>query len=102
MRVRIARDELRRLREPTQAINALEAEIAELAAHVAPQLLTEPGFGRLTAAKLVAEITGADRWSVLAAVSSCGTGCSVSSYLIGLSCWRSSWVTLMPSVGWVM
>ena len=63
MRVRIARDELRRLRELTQAINALEAEIAELVAQVAPQLLDEPGFGPLTAAKLVGEIAGAARFS---------------------------------------
>ena len=63
MRVRIARDELRRLRELTQAIKALEAEIADLVAKVAPQLLTEPGFGPLTAAKLVGEIAGADRFA---------------------------------------
>ena len=30
---------------------------------VAPQLLTEPGFGPLTAAKLVGEIAGADRFA---------------------------------------
>jgi transposase len=46
MRVRIARDELRRLRELTQAINALEAEIAELVGQVAPQLLMSLGSGR--------------------------------------------------------
>src|SRR5436190_4088680 len=63
MRVRIARDELRRLRELTQAIRALETEIAELVAKVAPQLLSEPGFGPLTAAKLVGEIAGADRFA---------------------------------------
>ena len=63
MRVRIARDELRRLRELTQAITALEAEIAELVARVAPQLLSEPGFGPLTAAKLVGEIAGAARFA---------------------------------------
>ena len=63
MRVRIARDELRRLRELTQAINALESEITELVGHVAPQLLTEPGFGPLTAAKLVGEIAGAERFA---------------------------------------
>ena len=44
MRVRIARDELRRLRELTQAINGLEREITELVGRLAPQLLTEPGF----------------------------------------------------------
>src|SRR5512132_898826 len=62
MRVRIARDELRRLRELTTAINALESEIAELVGQVAPQLLDEPGFGPLTAAKLVGEIAGAGRF----------------------------------------
>jgi transposase len=63
MRVRIARDELRRIRELTQTINALEAEIAQLVARIAPQLLSEPGFGPLTAAKLVGEIAGASRFA---------------------------------------
>ena len=48
-RVRIARDEAW-LREPTQTINSLEAEIAALVRSIAPQLLFEPGFGPLTAA----------------------------------------------------
>src|SRR4029453_1384607 len=48
MRVRIARDELPRLRELTVAIDALEAEIADLVAQVAPQLPPDPGFGPLT------------------------------------------------------
>src|SRR5687767_350741 len=60
---RIARDELRRLRELTQTINALEGEIAQLVAQIAPQLLTEPGFGPLTAAKLVGEVAGAGRFA---------------------------------------
>jgi transposase len=63
MRVRIARDELRRIRELSQTIKALEAEIADLAAQIAPHLLTEPGFGPLTAAKLVGEIAGAGRFA---------------------------------------
>jgi transposase len=63
MRVRIARDELRRLRELTHTIKALEAEIAQLVAQIAPQLLSEPGFGPLTAAKLVGEIAGAARFA---------------------------------------
>ena len=63
MRVRIARDELRRIRELSQTIKALEAEIAQLVAGIAPQLLTEPGFGPLTAAKLVGEIAGAHRFT---------------------------------------
>jgi hypothetical protein len=46
MRVRIACDELRRLRELTLAINRLEREIAELVEQIAPQLLGEPGFSR--------------------------------------------------------
>src|SRR3954454_15047615 len=53
MRVRIARDELRRIRELSQTIKALEAEIPSLVAEIAPQLLSEPGRGPLTAAKLV-------------------------------------------------
>ena len=63
MRVRIARDELRRLRELTHTITALEAEIAQLVTEVAPRLLAEPGIGPLTAAKLVGEIAGADRFA---------------------------------------
>jgi transposase len=63
MRVRIARDELRRIRELSQTIKALEREIAQLVAQIAPQLLTEPGFGPLTAAKLVGEIAGAGRFA---------------------------------------
>jgi transposase len=62
-RVRIARDELRHLRELTATINALETEIAELVDDVAPQLLAEPGFGPLTAAKLIGEIAGAERFA---------------------------------------
>jgi len=45
-RVRIARDELRHLRELSHTIDALEAEIAALVAQAAPQLLAEPGSGR--------------------------------------------------------
>jgi transposase len=62
-RVRIARDELRRLRELTVAADLLEAEIAELVEQVAPQLLDEPGFGALTTAKLLGEIAGAGRFA---------------------------------------
>ena len=63
MRVRIARDMLRRLRELTQTVNQLEREITALVEQVAPQLLTEPGFGPLIAAKLVGEIAGAQRFA---------------------------------------
>jgi transposase len=62
-RVRIARDELRRIKDLSHAVDALESEIAALVSEVAPQLLDEPGCGPLTAAKLVGEIAGADRYS---------------------------------------
>jgi transposase len=62
-RVRIARDELRRLRELTAAANELEAEISDLVDQAAPQLLSEPGFGPLTTAKLLGEIAGAGRFA---------------------------------------
>src|SRR3954468_22261045 len=66
MRVRIARDELRRLRDLTVAINQLEREITVLVGQIAPQLLAEPGFGPLIAAKLVGEIAGAQRFGTAA------------------------------------
>jgi transposase len=62
-RVRIARDELRQMRELSRTINALEAEIAELVAKVAPQPLAEPGFGPLTAGKLIGEIAAVGRFA---------------------------------------
>jgi transposase len=66
VRVRIARDELRRLRELTLAINRLEREITERVGQIAPQLLSAPGFGPLIAAKLVGEIAGAQRFATAA------------------------------------
>ena len=36
---------------------------AELVSDVAPQLLTQPGFGPLTAAKLVGEVAGIERFA---------------------------------------
>src|SRR3954467_9014410 len=66
MRVRIARDELRRLRELTLAVRQLEREITGLVTQIAPQLLDQPGFGPLIAAKLVGEIAGAQRFATAA------------------------------------
>jgi transposase len=71
-RVRIARDELRHLRELSPTINALEAEIAGLVARVAPQLLAEPGFGPLTAGKLIGEIAGVQRFATDAKLARAG------------------------------
>src|SRR5687767_14555629 len=62
-RVRIARDELRHLRELTHSINTLEAEIADLVEEVAPHLLAQAGIGPLIAAKLVGEIAGIERFA---------------------------------------
>jgi transposase len=62
-RVRIARDELRHLRELTATINDLKREISALIAALAPHLLAQPGFGPLTAAKLVGEIAGIERFA---------------------------------------
>jgi transposase len=62
-RVRIARDELRRIRELTRSIDALQRQLAALVAELAPQLLAEPGCGVLTAAKLIGEIAGIQRFA---------------------------------------
>jgi transposase len=62
-RVKIARDELRRIRELTRAIDALADELAALVAKLAPGLLAEPGCGVLTAAKLIGEIAGVSRFA---------------------------------------
>jgi transposase len=62
-RVRIARDELQQMRFLSRSIETLEQELAELVAQVAPQLLAEPGFGPLTAAKLIGEVAGAQRFT---------------------------------------
>ena len=62
MRVRIARDMLRRLRELTDGIDQLERDITALVEQIAPQLVAEPGFGPLIVAKLVGEIAGAERF----------------------------------------
>ena len=62
-RVRIARDELRRVRDLTRGIDDLRRELGALVAQVAPQLLAETGCGVLTAAKLIGEIAGAHRFA---------------------------------------
>ena len=62
-RIRIARDLVSSIRAATRRIRELEQEIALLVEELCPQLLDEPGCGPLTAAKLVGEIAGADRFS---------------------------------------
>ena len=61
-RVRIARELVRQITASTNSIRELEAELAALVESYAPQLLAERGCGPLTAAKLIGEIAGADRF----------------------------------------
>jgi transposase len=63
VRVRIARALLEQIRAQTASIRSLEAELASLARAHAPDLLAERGCGALTAAKLIGEIAGADRFA---------------------------------------
>jgi transposase len=62
-RVRVARQLVRAISQRTQRIRSLERELAPLVADYAPQLLAERGCGVLTAAKLIGEIAGAERFS---------------------------------------
>jgi transposase len=70
-RVQIARDELRRILELTRTIERLERQLAPMVATTAPQLLTEIGCSVLTAAKLIGEIAGADRFRTDAQLARC-------------------------------
>lgn len=59
----ICRSLLKRCRQITAEVIALEPEIARRVEAANPELTKIPGCGPLTAAKLVAEIAGADRFS---------------------------------------
>lgn len=61
--VRICRELVRRIVELTRRERELERELASLMAAEAPALLELPGCGVLTAAKLVGEIAGPDRFA---------------------------------------
>jgi transposase len=61
--VRICRDHVRRCTELSRAANKLERELAQRVKDQAPQLLGLPGCGTLTAAKLIAEVAGVDRFA---------------------------------------
>jgi transposase len=63
VRVQVARELVRQIAARTTRINELERELARLVTGYAPQLLAEPGCGPLTAAKLIGEIAGADRFA---------------------------------------
>ncbi|HEV8453101.1 MAG TPA: IS110 family transposase [Gaiellales bacterium] len=62
VRVGIARDLVGQIRTATRRIRELEREISLLVDELCPQLVAEPGCGPLTAAKLVGEIAGLDRF----------------------------------------
>jgi transposase len=64
---RLARDLVGRIRELTVTIDALEREIASLVDRLSPNLLALTGCGRLTAAKLVGESAGIERFRSKAA-----------------------------------
>ncbi len=62
VQVDIALDEVRRIRELTREVNRLERQIATLVRLLVPELLAIPGCAELTAAKLVGETGGAQRF----------------------------------------
>lgn len=62
-RVRIARELVRAIRERTRRAVELEREITALLRTQAPQLMQLPGCGALTAAKLLAETAGVQRFA---------------------------------------
>ena len=64
---RLARDLVARIRELTAAIDALEREIRHLVEALSPSLLALTGCGPLTAAKLVGEAAGIERFRSKAA-----------------------------------
>ncbi len=59
---RIASELVASIRALTVRINALEREIAQLVARLAPTLLARRGVGPLTAAKIVGETAGVERF----------------------------------------
>jgi transposase len=61
-RVRVAREEVRRIRALTRSARTLERELAVLVRAQLPALLEERGCGTLTAATLIARTAGAERF----------------------------------------
>ena len=61
--VRVCRDLVHRLKALSRDVKALEAELEPLVGRHAATLLELPGCGTLTAAKLVAEVAGVERFS---------------------------------------
>jgi transposase len=63
VQARIARELVTRCRTLTAEIDALEREIGEITSALAPELLALPGCGALTAACLLGETAGAERFA---------------------------------------
>jgi transposase len=63
MRARIATELVEACAAASERINLLEREIAAMAQAQAPELVAIPGCGPLTAAKVVAEVAGVDRFA---------------------------------------
>jgi transposase len=63
VQVRISRELVARCRELSRRINELERELEALLRVQAPELLDLPGCGTLTAAQLLGEIAGVDRFA---------------------------------------
>lgn len=62
-RVRVARELVRLIRSQTRSASELEREIAALTKAKAPGLLAMPGCGALSAAKILAETAGVERFA---------------------------------------
>jgi transposase len=62
-RVRVARDQLRRIRELTRAERDLQRELTAQVRALRPDLLAEHGCGALTAATLIGRTAGAQRFA---------------------------------------
>ena len=62
-RVRVCRDLVRSIRERSKRAAELEREIAALVRAKAPELLDVPGRGSLTAARILAETAGVERFT---------------------------------------
>lgn len=60
--VRVMRAQVRRIKQLTCEANALERELLVLIGGLQPRLLDLPGVGPLTAAKLIAEVAGIERF----------------------------------------
>jgi len=68
VQVAIVRELVMRCRELSLRANELQAELSDRVARVCPRLLTLPGCGVLTAAKIIAEVAGVGRFRSEAAL----------------------------------